>query len=152
MSQAANTFWMNRANAPAKSGPVAKRQPRLHRVFDGVVLAVILAACGICISYYLRTQAEVGAAMTKNIAATEKLNNITGEVERLERDLQRLRTEPRAFEELARHKYGFVGAEDVVIKIAPSEGEALNSPQARSTQVANLTPQSANGYTDLSHH
>lgn len=123
----------------------------MHRLFDGIVLAIIMAACGICISYYLRTQTEIEAALVKHNAATEKLNSVTSEVERLERDVQRLRTEPRALEELARHKYGFVGADDVVIKLPPGESEATSSPQARTVQVANLTPQNANGYTDLSH-
>ena len=152
MSQAVNTFWMNRVNASAKTHPMAKRRFRMHRVFDGVVLAVIIAACGICISYYLRTRAEFNAALSKNQAATEKLSGITSEVDRLERDVQRLRTDAKAFEELARHKFGFVRADDIVIKIAQSETETMNSPQVRAVQVANLTPQTANGYTDVSHH
>lgn len=123
----------------------------MHRVFDGVVLAVIIAACGICISYYLRTRAEFNAALSKNQAAAEKLSGITSEVDRLERDVQRLRTDAKAFEELARHKFGFVRADDIVIKIAQNETESLNSPQVRAVQVANLTPQTANGYTDVSH-
>jgi cell division protein FtsB len=120
-------------------------------MFDGVVLAVIIAACGICISYYLRTRAEFNAALSKNQAAAEKLSGITTEVDRLERDLQRLRTDAKAFEELARHKFGFVRADDIVIKIAQSETESLSSAQVRAVQVANLTPQTANGYTDVSH-
>ncbi|MFL6215180.1 MAG: FtsB family cell division protein [Blastocatellia bacterium] len=123
----------------------------MHRVFDGIVLAVILAACGICISYYFRTRAEIDAAIVKNSAASERLNDLVGEVDRLERDLQRLRSEPRAFEELARHRYGFVGADDVVIKLAPAEGESSRSSQASAVQMANLTRQSSSGYTGLSH-
>ena len=123
----------------------------MHRIFDGLVIAVILAACGICVSYYFRTQAEIEAAMVKNNAASVKLNDVAGEVERLERDLQRLRSEPRAFEELARHRYGFVRADDVVIKLASSEGESPRSPQTGSVQMANLTRQSGTGYTGLSH-
>jgi cell division protein FtsB len=123
----------------------------MHRIFDGIVLAVILAACGICVSYYFRTRAEVDAAVVKNSAASERLNDLAGEVERIERDLQRLRSEPRAFEELARHKYGFVRADDVVIKLAPVEGESPRPPQAGTVQMANLTRQSSSGYTGLSH-
>ena len=128
-----------------------KRRIHLHRMFDGIVLAVILAACGICISYYLRTRAEFNASMIKNQTAAEKLSGITGEVEKLERDVQRLRTDAKAFEELARHKFGYVRADDIVIKVAQSETETMSSPQTRSIQVANLTPQTANGYTDFSH-
>ena len=150
MSQVANTFWASRVKAPARSNHLAKRKLGMHRIFDGVVLAVILAACGICISYYFRTRAEIDAVIVKNSAASERLSDLAGEVERLERDLQRLRSEPRAFEELARHRYGFVGADDVVIKIAPSEGESPHKAQAGAVQMANLTRQSSSGYTGLS--
>jgi len=151
LSQAANTFWVNRVNASVKSYSSAKKPVRMNRMFDGIVLAVILAACGICISYYLRSRTEFNAALSKNQAATEKLNGITDEVEKLERDVQRLRTDAKAFEELARHKFGFVGADDVVIKLAQKEAVAMDTPQVREVQVANLTPQTANGYTDFSH-
>ena len=151
MSQAANTFWASRVNAAVKPLPMARKSFRMHLLFDGIVLAVIIAASGICISYYLRTRAEFNAALSKNQAATEKLSNITGEVDRLERDVQRLRTDAKAFEELARHKFGFVRADDIVIKLAQSETETLSSPQVREVRVANLTPQTASGYTDRSH-
>ena len=123
----------------------------MHRIFDGLVIAVILAACGICVSYYFRTQAEIEAAMVKNNAASVKLSEVAGEVERLDRDLQRLRSEPRAFEELARHRYGFVRADDVVIKLATGEGDSPSAPPTGSVQMANLTRQSRTGYTGLSH-
>lgn len=151
MSQAANTFWVNRVNASVKTCSKTKRRFRMQRVFDGIVLAVILAACGLGISYYLRTRAEFGAALSKNQSAAEKLRGITSEVERLERDVQRLRTDAKAFEELARHKFGFVGASDVVIKLSQNDTAAMNSPQVREVQVANLTRETASSYTDFSH-
>jgi cell division protein FtsB len=131
LSQAANTFWVNRVNASVKSYSSAKKSFRMHRLFDGIVLAVILAACGICVSYYLRSRAEFDAALSKHKVATEKLCGITNEVDMLERDVQRLKTDVKTFEELARHKFGFVSADDVVIKLAQNETEALRSVQVR---------------------
>lgn len=95
----------------------------MHLVFNGIVLAVMIAACGICASYYYRTRAEFTAAMSKNQAAAEKLNGVTSEVERLEFNIQQLKTEPKAVEELARHKLGLVRAGDIVIKLAQNEAQ-----------------------------
>ena len=151
MSQAANTFWVNRVNASAKSHAVAKRGMRMHRVFDSVVLAVIVAACGICVSYYLRTRAEFSAAVNKKEAATERLAGLTNDVERLARDVTRLRTDARAFEELARHKLGLVREGDVVIKLPQMGSEGSASVEMQAVHLANLTPQAATGYTGFSH-
>ena len=128
MSQAANTFWVNRVNAPVRTRPAVKKGNLMHRVFDSIVLAVILAACGLCISYYLRTRAEFSSALNKQQAAGERVAGLTGEVERLEGEVRRLRADAKAFEELARHKFGFVGAGDVVIKLAQTDTEAINPP------------------------
>jgi len=151
LSQAANTFLVNRINATTKSHPAAKRGIRMHRAFDSVVLAVILAACGICGSYYLRTRTEFSAALSKKEVATERLARVTSDVERLERDVQRLRTDAKAFEELARHKFGFVREGDVVIKLAQSGNDDSGSSPVQEVRLANLTPQAATGYTGLSH-
>ena len=123
MSQAANTFWMNRVSASARAQLKAQKAFPMHRLFDGIVLAVIIASCGICISYYCRTRAEFTAALSKNQAAVEKLNGVTSEVEKLEFIIQQLKTEPKAVEELARHKLGLVRAGDIVIKLAQNEAQ-----------------------------
>ena len=151
MSQAANTFWVNRVNASVRTRSKSKRRFSMHRVVDGVVLAVIIAACGLGISYYLRTRAEFETALSKNQSAVEKLRCLTSEVEKLERDVQRLRTDAKAFEELARHKFGFVRVGDVVIKIAQGDMATMNTPSVQEVQVANLTPETTKGYTDFSH-
>jgi cell division protein FtsB len=112
---------------------------------------VIIAACGLGISYYLRTRAEFETALSKNQSAVEKLRCLTSEVEKLERDVQRLRTDAKAFEELARHKFGFVRVGDVVIKIAQGDMATMNTPSVQEVEVANLTPETTKGYTDFSH-
>ncbi|HJQ27242.1 MAG TPA: septum formation initiator family protein [Blastocatellia bacterium] len=124
---------------------------RTQRVFDSVVLAVILAACGICVSYYLRTRAEFSAAINKKEAATERLAGLASDVERLERQVERLRTDAKAFEELARYKLGLVRQGDVVIKLPQTGTEAAAPVGPQAVQLANLTPQAAAGYTSLSH-
>jgi cell division protein FtsB len=151
LSQAANTFWVNRVNASVKSHSVAKRGIHMNRMFDGIVMVVILATCAICTSYYLRTRAEFDAALSKQQAATERVAGLASEVERLDRDVQRLRTDAKAFEEFARHKFGFVRSDDVVIKLAQNDSEAATSAPSGAARLANLTPQTAAGYTKFSH-
>jgi cell division protein FtsB len=84
----------------------------------------------------------------KNQAATEKVQLLAGQVEKIERDVKQLQTDVKVIESFARQKYGYVRAGDVVIKVQQDESEEAASSNA--VRVANLTPQSTGGYTDLS--
>jgi cell division protein FtsB len=113
-----------------------------------VILAIIIAACALCVSVYMRTRSELDAAKAKNQATAEKVQSLAGQVEKIERDVKHLQTDVKTIESFARQKYGYVRAGDVVIKVEQNEqDEATNSTEVR---LANLTPQPAGGYTDLS--
>lgn len=144
MSQAANTFWVNKCASSARVNPAAKRRTLFRRFIDGVILAIILAACAICVSVYMRSRSELDAAKVKNQTAAEKLQLLAGQVEKIERDVKQLQTDDKAIESLARQKYGYVRAGDVVIKVQQDE------PEESPIRVANLTSQSGGSYTDLS--
>lgn len=119
---------------------MAKRKvSRMPRVLDGVVLAMIIALFGTCVSYYNRTKAEFATAVGKNQAAVDKLAGLSSDVERLERDVQRLKTDSRAVEELARHKLGLVRRGDVVINLAPSESDLQGQPPRLGQPTASAT-------------
>ena len=148
MSQAANTFWINKCDSSARAGSAAKRRTLFHRFIDGVILAIIIAACAICVSVYMRSRSELDAAKVKNQAAAEKVQLLAGQVEKIERDVKQLQTDVKVIESFARQKYGYVRAGDVVIKVQQDESEEVTSSNA--VRVANLTPQSTGGYTDLS--
>lgn len=147
MSQAANTFWVNKCDSSARASSAARRRTLFHRFIDGGILAIIIAACAICVSVYQRTRSELDAAKVKNEAAAEKVQVLAGQVEKIERDVKHLQTDVKTIESFARQKYGYVRAGDVVIKVQQNEQEEANSTAVR---LANLTPQSAGGYTDLS--
>ena len=148
MSQAANTFWINKCDSSARAGSAAKRRTLFHRFIDGVILAIIIAACAICVSVYTRSRSELDAAKAKNQAAAEKVQLLAGQVEKIERDVKQLQTDVKVIESFARQKYGYVRAGDVVIKVEQDESEeATGTSEVR---VANLTPQSTGSYTDLS--
>ena len=164
MSQATSTFWddlVDRTGVEVGVRPVTgtavrvrrgvKRRVRAQRLVDGVVLTIILAAAATCVSIYSHARAELGGALIKHAAATEKLQDLTISVETLERDVQRLRTDSRFIEHLARQKFGFVRSGEVVIKLAQDQKEApAPATDARPIPVATLTPHSGDGYTNTS--
>jgi cell division protein FtsB len=122
---------------------VEKRKERLRRIGDGLVIMVLLATVGICVSIYVRARSELDAAITKNKTAADRVEGLRIEVERRERDVQGLRSDSRAIETFARQRFGFVRNGDLVIKL-PQDREATG------VQVATLTPQQADGYTKTS--
>jgi cell division protein FtsB len=143
LSQVANTFWDSRLDSAARQHSVAKRRVRVRRLVDGVVLTTILAALATCVSVHTRSQAELAAAKAKHSAAVDRAQDLSLQLEKREREIQQLRTDPRAIELFARQRFGFVRAGDVVIKLPQdrknSEGTKVD------TRIANLTPRQNDG-------
>ena len=119
MSQVANTFWDDRLErvTAARERAVAKRRVRSRRLIDAVVIAILLAAAATCISVYSRAGAELASALNKHTTASEKLADLSVKVQKLERDVQQLRSDSKVIELFARQRFGFVRAGDVVIKV-----------------------------------
>ena len=165
MSQVANTFWddrVERIGAAVKASPLVKRRDRARRLVDAIILTIILAAAATCVSVYSRGRAELDGALLKHQAAGGKVEDLTIKVEKLEREVVQLRTDPRVIELFARQRFGFVRAGDVVIKVA-QESEGASTPSdargvadergvgtAGPVKVANLTPRTSEVYTDAS--
>lgn len=126
MSQAVNTFWDSRYNSSARVNPVARQRVRFRRIVDGLILMVILAAAAICFSVYLRARAELSAAVIKHDEMAEKVGTLSAQVEKLERDVNQLKTDARVIESFARQRFGFVKSGDIVIKL-PQEQEGTAS-------------------------
>lgn len=123
MSQAANTFPINGAGPPAKAASIARRIALSHRTVDAIILMVVLAAAAICLTVYLRTSTELRAASVKHKAATARVEQLKIDVERLESEINLLKTDPRTIESYARRSFGAVRDGDVVIKIRTEENE-----------------------------
>ncbi|MFY9572653.1 MAG: septum formation initiator family protein [Blastocatellia bacterium] len=150
MSQAVNTFWderVERAAEVVRASPVVKRRVRARRLVDAIILTIILAAAGTCVSVYLRARDELGAAQVRYEAADAKLQNLTIKVGKLERDVQQIKTDSRVIELFARQKFGYVRSGEFVIKLIQEQTEPAKIEGAR---AANLTPRSGDGYTDAS--
>ncbi|MEK6288315.1 MAG: septum formation initiator family protein [Acidobacteriota bacterium] len=154
MSQATSTFWDERVERSAtavKVNPVVRRRVRARRLIDAIVITIILAAAATCLSVYSRARGELDAALLKHEAAGERVTDLTIRVQKLERDVQQLRTDSRAIELFARQKFGFVRSGDVVIKLQQDPSSAAESTtEVRPVRMANLSPRSNSGYTDAS--
>ena len=139
MSQVANTFWddrIERVSAATRESAVAKRRIRSRRLIDSVIIAIILAAFATCVSVYTRARGELGGAFLKHAAASEKLSDLTVKVQKLERDVQQLRTDSRVIELFARQRFGFVRSGDIVIKVVQDPDTAKAS---RERDAAGIT-------------
>ena len=148
MSQVANTFWDSRLDSTTRQKSVAKRRIRVRRLTDGIVLTIILAALATCVSVHTRSQIEMTAASAKHRAAVDRIEDLSVQIEKRQREIQLLRTDTRAIELFARQRFGFVRAGDVVIKLAQDEKPV--EPTATAVRIANLTPRSSDGYTGRS--
>jgi cell division protein FtsB len=119
LSQAANTFSINRAHSSARASGAVNY---LRHTLDAVVLMVILAATALCVSLYMRTRTEYAAANARHKTASEKVENLQVKTERLQRQIELLQKEdPRMIETEARQGLGFVRPDDVVINLAPDQ-------------------------------
>ena len=138
MSQAANTFWVNRVNPYAATNSLAKRQVRFRRFVDALVIMVILAATAICFSVYLRTRAEKTAAEAKYQAASVRVEELRVDTERLEREVLRLKNDPKLIETFARQNLGLVRPGEIIIKT----GQVTKGLKAGSKTKASALTQS----------
>lgn len=146
MSQVANTFWDSRLDSAIRQNSVARRRVRVRRLVDGVILTIILAALAMCVSVYNRSQMELRAAKARHNAAVDRIEDLSVQVEKRQREIQSLRTDTRAIELFARQRFGFVRPGDIVIRLAQDE-KPTQPPTFTQVRVANLTPRSTDGYT-----
>lgn len=99
---------------------------------------IVFAAAAACFSFYWRTQAELSLARAKNQAFVNKVEALRVEADKLEREVQQLKSDPKAIEEYARHQMGFVRSGDVVVRI--ENGATEQARLANSASTIALTP------------
>ena len=121
MGQVVNTYLVNQIQARARIN--VDRITRRRRITDALIVMVVLAFVGISFSLYLRTKEEVNIARSKRQTLAEKVEFLTIESDRLEREVKALQTDPKAIEEYARHELGFVRPQDIIVKV---EADAAN--------------------------
>jgi cell division protein FtsB len=95
----------------------------VRRLTDAVIAAIILAASALCIDFYFRSRTELSTATTRHQAAVERVEALNLKLEQLDRDVKRLRTDPRVIERFARARFGFVRPGDLVIRVDDDESQ-----------------------------
>ncbi|HEV8482687.1 MAG TPA: septum formation initiator family protein [Blastocatellia bacterium] len=156
MGQVANTFWVDEASAaPATTRlrALARRRSRVRRMIDALVCAVILAATGLCVSVYYRAHGELAGAMLRHQSAADRVAELKRVNERLAREVEQLKSDPRMIEAMARERLGFVRPGDVVIRIGEEADEssaAIVKIGASDNVRASLTPRIGDRYTQAS--
>jgi cell division protein FtsB len=113
----ANAVWVDRVTAADRMSQVARRRVRTRRLIDSIVLMITLSAIAVCISVYFRTRAELEAALSKHKAASNRLNGLQIKTERLARDVERMKNDPRAIEEFARERLGYIRRGEVIVNV-----------------------------------
>jgi cell division protein FtsB len=121
LGQVVNTYLVNQIQARARIN--VDRITRRRRITDALIVMVALAFVAISFSLYLRTKEEVNSAKSRRQTLAEKVEFLTIESDRLERDVKALQTDPKAVEEYARHELGFVRPQDIIVKV---EADAAN--------------------------
>lgn len=139
MSQAANTFWINKIDPPTGVNAIARRRVSSRFLVDALVLMVILAASAICVSVYTRTNSEYEAATARHRSVAAKVEELRVETERKAREVQMLKTDPEIIESCARQELGLVRSNDVVIKLAPEPKQDLGAT-VRKVKVNPVAP------------
>ena len=137
MNKAANTFWTDRrlvAQRPAARSLTLTSPARdLSREIIGtraevrrrggivpswaIFCIVVFATFAICISVTVRTNAKMRAATQKHETLSAEVETLRNTNASLERQVQRLRTDPRAIEAAARERLNMVRPNEVVVPV-----------------------------------
>lgn len=116
-------------------------------------MAVILAATGLCVSVYYRTSAELRSAESRHQSAVDRVADLKRENEKLEREVEQLKSDPAMIEAVAREKLGLIRPGEIVIKIGQEEetsGAAVVKIGTGADEATSLTPRMGDGYTQPS--
>lgn len=104
---------------------VTRRRTRAgtsFRIVDGVLIMVLLAAVGICFSFYHQMRAELEAARAEHARVTAAAAAAGVENERITAEIEALRTDPEAIERAARQQLGMVRRGEAIVSISRPAG------------------------------
>lgn len=139
MNKAANSYWVDarlatqRPNARALSLVPAPRAAAADHIsvapFEGirrrsfalpswvVFCMIMLATFAVCATVTLRTHAEKSGATQKFERMNADVLKLKNTNESLKREIERLRTDPRAIEAAARTRLNMVRANEIVVPV-----------------------------------
>jgi cell division protein FtsB len=129
LARVASAHWDDAIGSAVQAAPRARRKAKVRRLTDAVIAAIILAASALCINFYFRSRAELSTALTRHQAAVERVEALNLKLEQLDRDVKRLRTDPRVIERFARARFGFVRPGDLVIRVTDESDSQTSFPR-----------------------
>jgi cell division protein FtsB len=80
-------------------------------------MAAVMLTVG-CLSCYRQTSSELDSALADKQTEAMRVDNLRIQTERIQAQLERLKSDPKAIETLAREK-GFIRPGEIVIRIKP---------------------------------
>jgi cell division protein FtsB len=92
------------------------------RIVDGVLVMILLAAVGICFSFYRQMRAELEAARTEHSRMAAEADAARVENDRIAAEIDALHTDPDVVESAARQQLGMVRPGEVVASISRPAG------------------------------
>ncbi|MGH9822330.1 MAG: FtsB family cell division protein [Blastocatellia bacterium] len=135
MGQFANGYSnsKNQAVAITRPGSIARplHSERAKSWQMSVALTFIFGAIvlGACVSFYRQTRAEMTTALMRKEQEAARVTELQIEIARTQDEINKLNTDPRVIESLARENLGFVLPGEVVIR--------TRNPQANSGTPTN---------------
>jgi cell division protein FtsB len=126
LGQALESFWNKQQGLGGERAIQAARarSRRLPSVI--VVMAAVMLMLG-CLSCYRQTRSELNAALAGRQSEALRVDNLLIQTQRVEAEIQRLKSDPKAIETLARETLGFVRPGEIVIRIRPDLNSSENS-------------------------
>ena len=134
MNKAANTYWADARLATQRPAPRAfpsslgemvgarartrgasRRRPLVSPMwaFTMIVLAMFM----LCVTVTLRTQTKMNYAAMQHETINSEVEVLRSTNANLTREVERLRTDPRAIESAARARLGMVRANEIVVPV-----------------------------------
>lgn len=104
---------------------VTRRRARTgtsFRIVDGVLVMVVLAAVGICVSFHNQMRAELEAARAEHARVAAEASAANLENERIAAEIDGLRADPDMIERAARQQLGMVRPGEVVASLSRPVG------------------------------
>jgi cell division protein FtsB len=83
-------------------------------------MAAVMLILG-CLSCYRQTRSELNSAVAQKQAEALRVDNLRIQTQRIQAELERLKSDPRAIESLARENLGFIRPGEIVIRIRPDQ-------------------------------
>lgn len=98
------------------------REGASYRIVDGLLVMILLAASGICLSYYNQMRAQLDAARAEHAQTAAQASTLQVENQRIEAEIQALHSDPETIERAARQHLGMVRPGEIIVSATRIHG------------------------------